>query len=98
MMMSFVLPKKYNLQTAPRPTNSKIKIKIIELKNRKRLVYQFSGVLNSENTKDAQKELYNFADLNKIKIDKETFMSAGYNPPWTIPWFRRNEVFVDISS
>jgi hypothetical protein len=27
----------------------------------------------------------------------QTWQAAGYNPPWTLPWLRRNEVLVTLA-
>lgn len=92
--MSFVLPIEYTLKTAPQPADERVKI--IALKSGEKLVYRFSGVLNEESITIAEKKLFDFAKERDIQIDKSSIQSAGYNPPWTIPWFRRNEILVDL--
>lgn len=92
--MSFVLPKEYTLQTAPAPKSEKVKI--VELESAKRLVYTFSGILGDKNSEEAKAKLIQYADKNNLKISTDNFYTAGYNPPWTLPFLRRNEAIIDL--
>jgi hypothetical protein len=94
--MSFVLPKKFSIESAPIPTDENVKL--VELPKRKRLVYSFSGFLNEKKINEGKVALWDYADKNGIAVLASSLTSAGYNPPWTLPWLRRNEVMVDIAS
>jgi effector-binding domain-containing protein len=92
--MSFILPEFYTLASAPQPTNKEVSLS--ELPARKCLVYSFSGFLNAHNVKVAEKALLDYASEKGIKLKEGSLISAGYNPPWTIPFLRRNEIIAEI--
>ena len=91
--MSFVLPSKYNLKNVPVPSDPRVVIK--QIKNRKVVAVRYSGTLKSENIKEYTSKLLKWADNKGYRI-KGIPYSAGYDPPWTIPCLRRNEVLVEI--
>ena len=94
MVMSFVLPAKYTFESAPKPKDPNVEL--VELPERRRLVYTFSGSFHASAIEEAKRALLNYAEANQILVLPSTVVSAGYNPPWTIPALRRNEVLVDI--
>jgi len=90
----FVLPADMSVATAPEPTNPAVKIDARPA--RKMAVWQFSGLLTEA------KKNKNIAHLeNWLKEQDRTSIGepliASYDPPWTIPWFRRNEVMIEIN-
>ncbi|MBK8814732.1 MAG: heme-binding protein [Methylococcaceae bacterium] len=91
--MRFVLPSQYQLATAPQPTDPAVLIK--EIPAKKVAVLEFSGFLNKNNIAEKKEELSTWLKENNLKAISES-RSAGYNPPWTIPFLRRNEVHIDI--
>jgi hypothetical protein len=91
--MRFVLPSQYQLATAPQPTDPAVTIMKIPAK--KVAVLQFSGFLNKNNIAEKTAALSAWLIENNRKEISEP-RSAGYNPPWTIPFLRRNEVHIDI--
>lgn len=91
--MAFVLPEKYSLQTAPKPLN--VDVFIEEMREHKVAVLTFSGVLNEETIIEKTNELQKWIIKNKFKSLSEP-MIAGYDPPWTIPIFRRNEIQITV--
>ncbi len=91
--MSFVLPATMTIDTAPLPTNKDVTLE--EIKNYKVAAIKFSGYLNQD-TIDAHKmKLENWINANGYKATGQ-YKSAGYNPPFTIPALRRNEVMIPI--
>jgi DNA gyrase inhibitor GyrI len=91
--MAFVLPAQYNAETAPKPTDPKVSIKTVPEK--RVAVLRFTGFINEENVAEKKAELMARLKQKQIKTLSEP-ISAGYNPPWTIPFLRRNEIHVDI--
>jgi hypothetical protein len=70
-------------------------IRLIATSARRVAVIQFSG-FNTDNTIDAHREhlLKYVADHRLSVAGKPT--TAFYNPPWTLPCLRRNEIMVDV--
>jgi effector-binding domain-containing protein len=91
--IAFVLPDNYTLDTAPKPTNSDIKL--VAKPQNKVAVITFNGSLNKDSIDENTKKLKTWISENDIKVVGEP-MAAGYNPPWTIPYFRRNEIQISI--
>ena len=93
--MVFVLTKDFTVETAPRPTDPKLRI--AEIPARRVATIRFSGLFRdaaiAENTRLLQAWM---ADQGLAPIGPPE--SAGYNPPWTLPPFRRNEVLIPIAA
>ena len=91
--MAFIMPKKYSIKDLPKPNS--VEVTIEKVKNRKIAVLRFSGFMNEDKIKKKTQELIQILKTSKIKYKNEPFF-MGYDPPWTIPLFRRNEVAVEI--
>lgn len=91
--MSFVLPKEYTLETAPQPTNDAITLSAV--KNYKVAAIRFSGTLGEGNIAKHRKILEDWLAGSDYKATGD-YITAGYNAPFTIPMFRRNEVLVEV--
>ncbi|MCE2983247.1 MAG: heme-binding protein [Parachlamydia sp.] len=91
----FVMPKKYSLETLPRP-NSK-EVILIALPARRFAVNRFSGIADDENIKQHTEELVAYIEAEKLRPIGGAVL-AFYNPPWTIPFLRRNEVMIEVES
>lgn len=91
--MAFVLPETYSLQTAPKPLNADISIE--EVREHKVAVLIFSGFLNEETIIEKTNELQKWIIKNNYKSLSDPVI-AGYDPPWTIPSFRRNEIQITV--
>jgi DNA gyrase inhibitor GyrI len=91
--MAFVMPSQYNIETVPKPTDPKVIIK--EIPEKRVAVLKFSGFLNEGKIAEKKAELMVWLKQKHIKATSDP-ISAGYNPPWTIPFLRRNEIHVDI--
>lgn len=89
----FVMPKKYSLETIPKP-NSKDVI-LIPLPARRFAVIRFSGLAYDENIKLHTNQLEAYIADKKLKPIGQAVL-AFYNPPWTIPFLRRNEIMIEV--
>ena len=92
--ISFIMPSKFSIDTIPNPINDRIKI--IQIPSKRYAVITFSGRSTEANlTKHTNKlEIYmNGSSYSKVGNAKYAF----YNPPWTLPFLRRNEVQFEIS-
>lgn len=91
----FIMPKKYSFETLPKP-NSKDVI-LIPLPARRFAVIRFSGLADNEIIKLHTDELEAYIVAKKLNPIGRTVL-AFYNPPWTIPFLRRNEVMIEVDS
>ncbi|UOA07255.1 heme-binding protein [Methylobacter sp. S3L5C] len=92
-LMAFVLPQGYTLTTAPVPGDGKVSIKAIPEK--KVAVIRYSGELSGQDIKLKSDELTTWLTNHDYKIISPS-RSAAYDPPWTLPFLRHNEVHIDI--
>jgi SOUL heme-binding protein len=89
----FVMPSNYTMETLPKPNNSAVKLK--EIGAKRYAVIRFSGLAGEDSLKRRIEELNAFISAkNLTPLSAPTY--AFYNPPWTLPFLRRNEVMVEI--
>jgi len=89
----FMMPANYTIDTLPKPNNDAVKLENVPSK--RFAVIRFSGIASEDNLKKYTDELNAFIkDKNLNAISQATY--AFFNPPWTLPFLRRNEVMVEI--
>ena len=93
--ISFVMPSEHTLSTIPKPNREEIKLTLIAPKEF--VVIRFSGTNSDELITKYQTELLGYIAKRKIKIVGEP-KYAFYNPPWTLPFMRRNEIMFEVLS
>ena len=92
--MRFFLPAEYDQQTAPQPTDPRVQV--LEMPERTLAVLRFTG------SRDAHNVARHLDGLDTI-VNGSRWRAVGepstmfYDPPWTIPFLRRNEVAVPVS-
>jgi len=91
--INFVMPQEYSLDTLPKPNNSQVNI--IEVPKEKYAVIVFSGLVRESSYAEKAELLSNYLEENSFK-QQGAIKIARYNPPWTLPFFRRNELMVRI--
>ena len=89
--MYFVMPSQYSLSTLPTPNNPAVTLR--ELPATRMAVIRFSGWVGEEKTAKKTAELMAWLKSKNIVPIGEPEL-ARYNPPWTLPFLRRNEVMV----
>jgi hypothetical protein len=92
--VQFIMPAEYTLETLPKPVNPEVKLKPIA--GKKMVVIRFSGSTGDDVKMDAKRaELMAYVKANNLKTLGEPLM-AFYDPPWTLPFLRRNEIMQEI--
>ncbi|MEO0623306.1 MAG: heme-binding protein [Pseudomonadota bacterium] len=89
----FVLPEEFELATAPLPTDPSVSL--AEIPARRVAVATFSGRLGEDGIDEARGALIAWLAARGEPTDGD-WQAAGYNPPWTIPALRRNEVMITL--
>ena len=92
-MIRFVMPKQFTLKTIPKPNNEMVKIN--EVPAQRFITIRFSGSNSDDNIRKNESALFNYIAQNKINVTGEP-KYAFYNPPWTLPFMRRNEIMVQL--
>lgn len=92
--MQFVLPAKYNkVEEAPVPVDKRVVIR--EEVEKRYGVVRFSGVATDKVVENRVEKLKKSLERDGYKVVGQ-FLLARYNPPWTLPAFRTNEIMIPI--
>ena len=89
----FIMPASYTLDTLPKPKNPAVVLK--EVKAKRFAVIRFSGMAGERSLKRHTDQLNAFLQSQKINAQSSPTY-AFYNPPWTLPFLRRNEVMIEV--
>jgi SOUL heme-binding protein len=89
----FVMPAQYSLATLPKPNNLEVVLK--EVPQKRFVVITFSGTSREENLKIYSAQLNKYIKAQDLHV-LSTEIYAFFNPPWTLPFLRRNELMVEI--
>ena len=90
---AFVLPSSFTMDTAPIPNDPAVKIAVVP--SRKVAVLRYAGTWKETAMRSKVATLEQWIEESEFEAVSEP-RSAGYDPPWTIPPLRRNEVLIDI--
>jgi hypothetical protein len=91
--MQFHLPSEFNKKTTPIPTNSDVEIML--MKEGYFAVIRYSG-------RSSDKNFIKYTEILREKLLEDKILINGsaikatFNPPWTLPLFRRNEIMFNV--
>ena len=91
--VEFVMPSQYTTATLPRPRNTAVTIR--EVPSRRFAVLRFSGLVSEEKVQQKVGQLAEWMRQRGLEAAGAPRL-ARYNPPWTLPFLRRNEVMLEI--
>lgn len=91
--MRFFLPAKFDRETAPRPLDPRITI--VDVPVQTVAVLRFSGFGGEDTVAEKKRELLRSLATTSWKPLSDSVVYS-YDPPWTLPFFRRNEVVVAV--
>ena len=94
MTMSFSMPSKYDLQTLPKPNDPRVTL--AEMPTQYVAALRFSGLRGEDKKQHLGLELMNWVEARSDYRALTAPSFAGYDPPWTLPFFRRNEMLVPL--
>jgi hypothetical protein len=92
-VVQFVMPSSYTMQTLPKPKNANVILK--EIAGKRFAAIRFSGLPKRDSLEKQTKELKAFIQEKSLQSISEPAY-AFFNPPWTLPFLRRNEVMIEI--
>ena len=94
--MAFPLPSKYSALTAPAPSDARVSLRQTE--KQAVAVCEFTGYATEG---EVQRQLSTLLDrLRRDAVDipdPDAYAVLQYNPPFTLPWLRRNELIVQLN-
>lgn len=90
----FIMPKSWTIDTLPRPSDERVKL--VPVAARRMVVIRFSGIADDIIIAGKTAELTRYARARRMAVAGEPVL-AFYNPPWTLPFFRRNEIMLEVA-
>ncbi|WP_237066088.1 SOUL family heme-binding protein [Microbulbifer guangxiensis] len=90
--VTFVMPSQYTMDTLPRPNNQAVTLRQIPEKSY--AVIRFSGFAGEKKVAEKTAELMDWMGRQGLNPTGNAEL-ARYNPPWTLPFLRRNEIMVE---
>lgn len=94
-VIRFFMPSKWTMDTLPRPDDDRVRL--VEVPAETFAVLRFTGDRGRDAVAARSEDLLRTLKANGIEPAGET-TSWFYDPPWTLPFRRRNEVVVPIRS
>ena len=91
--VDFSMPSEHTMATLPKPLNPAVTLR--EVPAKLYAVLGFSGFAGEDKVQQKTDELTAWLQANN-KTAIGTPQLARYNPPWTLPFLRRNEILVEI--
>ncbi|MEX1366458.1 MAG: heme-binding protein [Nannocystaceae bacterium] len=94
-VVAFTMPSKYTMETLPRPVNERVKIR--EIPPTVYAVMRFSGAPPEAKVQQRMELLAEAVGEQGLTVAGSAPSYARYDPPWTLPMLRRNEIFLELS-
>jgi hypothetical protein len=92
--VQFVMPETYTMETLPKPIDAAITLK--EIPATRAAVIRFSGFATNPILQEKTDELTRWVKAQGLTPAASPSM-AFYNPPWTLPFLRRNEIILPLA-
>jgi hypothetical protein len=92
--MHFVMPSQYTMDTLPRPRDGRVKLR--EVPPQRMAVVRFSGFAGEDRVREKTEELRAWMAAEGLSPAGPPQL-ARYDPPWTLPFLRRNEVMIPVN-
>jgi hypothetical protein len=93
-VMRFLLPARFDASSAPEPTHKRVRL--VELPGETLAVLRFAGFGGQETVRAKKRTLMRHVAASDWRVTGQP-IAMFYNPPWTLPFFRRNEVAVPVA-
>ena len=93
--VQFIMPSQYTLANIPKPKNSAVRLR--EVAPQHFVVLKYSGFNTLSRVQLKTQEAIDWMTKQQLK-PIGTPQLARYDPPWTLPMFRRNEIMIEIAA
>lgn len=95
LLVAFMLPSEYSFGDAPTPNDPRVSLRIVP--SRLMAVIRYSGRWTESNRIRYETRLRESLEAANIEILSNA-ESAAYNPPFTPPFMRRNEIMLEVAT
>ena len=93
-VMTFMIPPSYKMEDLPVPKDKRVNLETVPAKYNASIRYTWYG--SKPRNEMRAKELEAWLTGLKEYVPTSSPMYAGYDPPWTLPFFRRNEMMIEV--
>ncbi len=93
-VIRFFMPSKYTLETLPTPNDDRVRLVVVPPETV--AVLRFNGSIGPDAVSERTGQLMKALNRNDIEAIGEP-LAWFYDPPWTLPCRRRNEVLVGVA-
>lgn len=90
----FVMPASYTMATLPKPNDAQVQLRAIP--QSEYVVIRFSGTATPAQLQQKTQALQAYVQQHNLKTKGQPTY-AFYNPPWTLPFLRRNEIMLALT-
>ena len=90
----FIMPETWTIDTLPTPNDARVRLELVP--SSRFVAIKFSGFATDDAIRRRTDQLRRYASEHKLTIIGEPLL-AFYNPPWTLPFLRRNEIFLELA-
>ena len=90
----FIMPREWTLETLPTPTDERVQL--VPMPARRMVVIRFAGAADDALIAARTAELARYAREQGLPVIGAPVL-AFYNPPWTLPFMRRNEIMFEVA-
>jgi len=94
-LVQFVMPSQYTMASIPKPKNNAVSLR--EIPSKHYAVLKYSGFNTLSKVQAKAQEAQAWATKNNLKMIGQPQLSR-YDPPWTLPMLRRNEIMIEVSA
>ena len=94
-VVRFTMPSTYTLETLPKPNDARVRL--VPVSAQRYAVVRFSGLAQPDDIERRTGTLRSFMAQQQLSAAGAPLL-ARYNPPWTLWFMRRNEVWIPIAS
>lgn len=93
-VVRFTMPSTYTLETLPAPNDARVRL--VPVPAQRYAVVRFSGLARPDDVERRTEALRAFMERQHLRAIGSPSL-ARYNPPWTLWFMRRNEVWIPTS-
>ena len=91
----FVMPSQYTLANIPKPKNDAVTLR--EVPGKYLVVFSYSWLNTMSRVQSKTEEAIEWANRKGLKVIGAPKLSR-YDPPWTLPMFKRNEIMLEVAA
>ena len=93
-LVRFIMPKRWTMETLPQPDD--LRVRLVSVPAKRVVVICFSGLATATLIQAKTDEIRAYVAEHGLDTRGEPVL-AFYNPPWTLPFLRRNEVMLELA-